>query len=159
MMEKDALLKPLKPKERQFVHYIAYEGLDKLEAYSMAYEQEITEESRSKLQRKAYALFYKPHVQSYYQSIMDEIREKEAHKGAWTKEIATKKLLRLIEKAEEDIYGNPEKGIQPKQLTMSRLNAIILPIKELNTMNGFNQTNLNVEGCLVQIVGEENIPD
>jgi hypothetical protein len=90
---------------------------------------------------------------------MEEIRDRQVKKGEWTKERATEKLVRLIEKAEEDIYGNPEKGLDAKQLTMGRLNAIVLPIKELNTMNGFNQTNVNVDGCVVQITGEDKIPD
>ena len=43
---------------------------------------------------------------------------------------------------------------------MSRLNALILPVKELNLMNGLNQTNVNMNGgCVVQFVGEEDIKD
>ena len=67
--------------------------------------------------------------------------------------------MRLMDRAEEELYGNEEKGIEPKNITMSRLNAVMLPAKELNQMNGFNQINTKIEGTLVQIVGEEDIPD
>ena len=73
---------------------------------------------------------------------------------------ATQKLMRLIEAAEKDLYGDVEEGIAPKQMTMSRINAIVLPAKELNLMNGLNNTNVNLNGgMVVNFVGEDEIPD
>ena len=69
-------------------------------------------------------------------------------------------MLRLVEQAEEEIYGDPDNGVKGNRITMSRLNAIILPVKELNLINGLNQTNVNMNGgCVVQFVGEEDIKD
>jgi len=155
----DPELKPLTEPQRKFIGNMAYEGMDKIEAYSVAFGQELTSYNRQNIREKSNRLFYKPHVNNYYQAVMEEVREKEVKKGVWTKEVSTQKLVRLIEKAEQDIYGDEELGLVAKQLTMSRLNAIVLPVKELNTMNGFNQTNINVDGCIVQIYGEDKIPD
>lgn len=145
--------RPLKPKQRNFVHNIVYSGLSKEEAFAEAHNEVLTEDNRKNLRDRASRLFYQPHVNSYYHACMEEIRDKDVKKGIWTKEVSTDKLLRLIERAEEDIYDNN------KQLTMSRLNAILLPVKELNLMNGLNQNNVNFEGCIVQIRGEDNIPE
>ena len=146
-------LKPLTANQRQFVHLMTYQGLDKIEAYSSAFKIDASEQNLQSIKSKATNLFFKPHVNSYYHAIMEEIREREIKKGVWTKEVATEKLVKLIEHAEGEIYD------EGKQLTMGRLNAIILPAKELNTMNGFNQTNINVEGCVVQITGEAELED
>jgi hypothetical protein len=157
MAEVNPELKPLRPNQRKFIHLMVYQGLDRNEAYAQAYDKVITEENREAIRTAAAKAFYTPHINNYYHALMEEIRDREIKKGVWTKEVATQKLMRLIEKAEQDIYGDEEH--EPKQLTMSRLNAIILSIKELNLMNGFNQTNVNVEGCVVQIYGEEDIPE
>jgi cobalamin biosynthesis Co2+ chelatase CbiK len=157
MAEMNPELKPLRPKQRKFIHLMVYQGLDRNEAYAQAYDKVITEENYESIRTAAAKAFYTPHINNYYHALMEEIRDREIKKGVWTKEVATEKLMRLIERAEQDIYGDEEH--EPKQLTMSRLNAIILPVKELNLMNGFNQTNMNVDGCVVQICGEEDIPE
>lgn len=149
----DPELRPLLPHQREFVHLIVYQGLTKVEAYCQAYNKDPSQTSKDNLSAGASKLFYKPHINNYYNALMEEIRDTEIKKGAWTKEVATDKLLRLIERAESDIYD------EGKQITMSRLQAIMQPVKELNTMNGFNQTNLNIEGQIVQIVGEDEIPE
>lgn len=75
-------------------------------------------------------------------------------KAVWTKEVATEKLMRLIEKAEQDIYEDD------KPITMARLSAILQPAKELNVISGLTQTNLNITSHeVVQFVGEDDIPD
>ena len=157
MAEVSPELKPLRSKQRKFIHLMVYQGLDRNEAYAQAYGKVITEENRESIRTAAAKAFYTPHINNYYHALMEEIRDREIKKGVWTKEVATQKLMKLIEKAEQELYGDEEHA--PKQVTMSRLNAIILPIKELNLMNGFNQTNVNVEGCVVQIYGEEDIPE
>lgn len=153
----DPELKPLRPQQREFIHLIVYQGLSKTEAYAQVHNKTITDENRESVRISAISCFNTPHIKNYYNGLMEEIREREVKKGVWTREVATQKLMRLIEKAEQDIYGDDENA--PKQLTMSRLNAIILPAKELNTMNGFNQTNINVDGCVVQICGEGELKD
>lgn len=142
----DPSLRPLKEKPRRFVDLMISQGLSRQEAYVMVYgdDEEVNSKSNS--------LFNRPNVLQYYYARLDELKEKESSKAVWTREVATKKLVSLIEKAEKEME-------QGKPLTMSRLQAIVLPAKELNLMNGFNQTNLNVEGCVVQIVGEQEIPE
>lgn len=150
-------IKPLRVNQREFIDLMVYQGLDRMEAYAQANNRVITDENYNSIRAAASKSFYTPHIKNYYDALMEEIRDTEVKKGVWTKEVATEKLVRLIEKAEQDIYG--DEFNDPKQLTMSRMNAIILPIKELNLMNGLNQTNINMDGCLVQIHGEEDIPE
>lgn len=157
MAETVPKIKSLRSNQRKFIELIVYQGLDRMEAYVQANNKVMTDANYESIRTAAAKLFYTPHVNSYYHALMEEIRDKEVKKGVWTKEVATEKLIKLIEKAESDIYGDDVNA--PKQLTMSRLNAIILPAKELNLMNGFNQTNVNVDGCLVQICGEDAIPE
>lgn len=154
--------KPLLPRQREFIHLIVYQGLSRDEAYSQSHKVSMTNTPMETLKNRATSLFYKPHVNNYYHALMEEVRDHETKKAVWTKDLATEKLVRLIERAEEDLYGHDSDGNEvgtPKQLTMGRLNAIVLPVKELNQMNGFNQTNISMEGCIVQISGEEDIPD
>lgn len=153
-------LRPLSSKEREFIHQIVYHGLPREEAYASVSEIEFTEENKRKIKSQANSMFFRPHVYNYYQALMEEIRDKDTSKAVWTKEVATTKLMRLIEAAESDLYGDPANGVAPKQITMSRLNAIVLPAKELNLMNGLNNTNVNLNGgMVVNFVGEEEIPD
>lgn len=153
----DMELKPLQPKQREFIELMVYKGLERIEAYCLAYGKNIAESNPETIRTQASKIFYTPHINNYYHALMEEIRDNEVKKGVWTKEVATQKLMNLVEKAESEIYGNTETPGKP--ITMSRLNAIMLPVKELNQMNGFNQTNLNFEGTMVQICGEDDIKD
>ena len=151
--------RPLKDKERIFVHMLVYEGMDKLPAYVQSHNIELTEENMQNTRVKTSKLFYKPNVNRYYHALLEEVREKEIEKGLWTKEVATNRLVKLMDKAEKELYGDLENGDEPKSITMARVNAIVLPAKELNLMHGFNQTNMNIEGGIVQIYGEEELPE
>ena len=160
MAKIDPALRSLNSKEREFVHQIVYQGLPREEAYASVSEMEFTEENKKKIRSQANSMFFRPHVYNYYQALMEEIRDKDTSKAVWTKEVATGKLMRLIEAAEKDLYGDPTEGIAPKQMTMSRINAIVLPAKELNLMNGLNNTNVNLNGgMIVNFVGEDEIPE
>ena len=160
MAKIDPALRSLNSKEREFVHQIVYQGLPREEAYASVSEMEFTEENKKKIRSQANSMFFRPHVYNYYQALMEEIRDKDTSKAVWTKEVATSKLMRLIEAAEKDLYGDPTEGIAPKQMTMSRINAIVLPAKELNLMNGLNNTNVNLNGgMIVNFVGEDEIPE
>lgn len=153
-------LRSLNSKEREFIHQIVYQGLPREEAYASVSEMEFTEDNMKKIRSAANSMFFRPHVYNYYQALMEEIRDKDTSKAIWTKEVATGKLMRLIEAAEKDLYGDPAEGIAPKQMTMSRINAIVLPAKELNLMNGLNNTNVNLNGgMIVNFVGEDEIPE
>lgn len=153
-------LRSLNSKEREFINLIVYQGLPREEAYASVSEIEYTEENKKKIRSAANSMFFRPHVYNYYQALMEEIRDKDTNKAIWTKEVATQKLMRLIEAAESDLYGDPANGISPGKITMSRLNAIVLPVKELNMMNGLNNTNVNLNGgMVVNFVGEDDIPD
>lgn len=153
MANVDPELKTLLPKQRQFIDLIVYQGLKREEAYCEAFKKNIAECNAETLRTAAAKLFYTPHVNNYYHALMEEVRDKETKKAVWTKEVATEKLMNLIERAEQDIYN------ENKPITMSRLTAIMQPVKELNLMNGFNQTNVSLDGQIVQICGEEDIPD
>lgn len=143
----------LKDYQREFVHNIVNQGMSREDSYCLVMgitrsrqnEKEIVEKSRKEL--------LKPNVNAYYIGLLEEVREKEQGKAMWTRELATEKLIRLAERAEQEIYDNGEK------ITMSRMNAILQPIKELNLMNGYNQINNKVEGTLVQIFGEDDLLD
>lgn len=159
-MARDPNLRPLLPRQREFVHLIVYNGLTREEAYAQVTGEALTDDNRTKISNAAQKMFFLPHVYSYYNALMEDVRDKAVGKALWTKEIAEKKLLKLVEQAEQEIYGDPETGAPGARITMSRLNAIILPVKELNLMNGLNQTNVNMNGgCIVQFVGEDEIPD
>ena len=160
MAKVDPELRSLSSKEREFIHQIVYQGLPREEAYASVSEIEFTEDNMKKLRSRADSMFFRPHVYNYYQALMEDVRDKSISKAAWTKDIAESKLIKLIEAAEKDLYGDPANGVSPKQITMSRVNAIILPAKELNLMNGLNSTNVNLNGgMIVNFVGEEDIPD
>lgn len=160
MAKVDPALRSLRSKEREFIHQIVYQGLPREEAYATVSEMEYTEENKKKIRSQANSMFFRPHVYNYYQALMEEIRDKDTGKAVWTKEVATQKLMRLIEAAEKDLYGDPEQGVAPKQMTMSRINAVVLPAKELNLMHGLNSTNVNLNGgMVVNFVGEDEIPD
>lgn len=153
-------LRPLSSKEREFIHLIVHQGLPREEAYASVSEIEFTEDNMKKLRSQANSMFFRPHVYNYYNALMEEVRDKATDKAVWTKSVAEQKLIKLIEAAEKDLYGDPANGVSPKQITMSRINAIILPAKELNLMNGLNNTNVNLNGgMVVNFVGEDDIPD
>lgn len=160
MAKVDPELRSLSSKEREFIYQIVYQGLTREEAYASVSEMEFTEDNKKKIRSQANSMFFRPHVYNYYQALMEEIRDKNTNKAVWTKEVAEQKLIKLIEAAEKDLYGDPNSGDLPKQMTMSRINAIILPAKELNLMNGLNSTNVNLNGgMVVNFVGEDDIPD
>lgn len=153
-------LRALRPKEKEFIHQIVYNGLSRAEAYALVSERKLTDETKASINSSATAMFFRPCVYAYYEDLMQEIREKDKDKAIWTREIATTKLMRLIDAAEKDLYGCPEEGLAPKQMTMSRINAVVLPVKELNLMNGYNNTNVNMGGgVVVKFEGEDEIPD
>ena len=103
MADVDLELKPLLPKQRQFIDLIVYQGLDRVEAYCDAYGKNIAESNSETLRVAASKLFYTPHINNYYHALMEEIRDNEVKKAVWTKEVATEKLVKLIEKAEGEI--------------------------------------------------------
>ena len=144
---------PLRPRQRQFVHNMVYEGMDKAQAYAYAYNRDYNEDTKTALASAASSTLKLPQVKKYYEALMDELMEVQREKAKWTKEKAVEKLTHLVEKIEEDIYDNK------LPITMARLQGIIMAAKELNSMHGYNQTNVKVEGCIVQITGEEKLED
>ena len=145
-------IKTLKPIEREFLELVTYRGMSTEEAYSEVMELELTEENRLNFKKKGQNILRRPHVRERYDAIMEEIRDNQVKKAAWTKELAEEKLMKLIEKVEEELY---ERG---QNATMSRVNGIILPVKELNAMNGFNETNINIAGNVgIKFEGEDEL--
>ena len=148
----------IRPKQRKFIELIVFSGFTKEEAFASVSGLAVTDDNMSDIKKKAEALFYRPALNKYYHALMEEVRDTANKKAAWTKEVAETKLMRLIERAEEEIYGNGSTA--GGRITMSRLNAILLAAKELNTMNGLNTTsNLNIDGQVVQIIGEDSLED
>lgn len=145
--------RPLKDYQREFVHNIVNQGMDKVDSYCLVMGINKCRQNIREVTDKAKKELLKPNVNAYYIGLLNEVREKEQGKAIWTRELATEKLIKLAEKAEQEIYENGEK------ITMSRMNAILQPIKELNLMNGYNQINNKVEGTLVQIFGEDDLLD
>lgn len=143
----------IKDSQRIFVHMMVYQGYDRRVAYAQSHDIELNSKNEKEIMQKATSLFNRPNINKYYHALVQEISEKEEEKGLWTREIATRKLMRLIDKAEKDIYDSN------KTLSMARLNAIVLPAKELNLMNGFNMSNHNIEGAVVHISGENELQE
>ena len=151
--EKSRVDRPLTENQRIFVLNMVYDRMDKIDAYANAFGIDLRQADRNTLASRASRLFYQDNVQKYYTALSDEVAATQQEKGLWTREMATKKLLKLMEKVERDIY----EGDAP--VTMARLQAVILSAKELNSMHGYNQTNVKVEGCVVQISGEDKLED
>ena len=145
--------RPLKDYQREFVHNIVNQGMSREDSYCLVMDIKRCRQNEREITQKATRELLKPNVNAYYIGLLEEVREKEQGKALWTRELATEKLLRLAERAEQEIYQNGEK------ITMSRMNAILQPVKELNLMNGYNQINNKVEGTLVQIFGEDDLLD
>lgn len=153
-MEDSKIVKRLTSVEREVVDNIVNNGMEWEEAYAMANGQMsmLNEETKASFKKKCNALIQRPHVFAYYQAIQKEVLDAQVSKSVWTKELAEKKLLGLIDRIEGEL-DNGEK------LTMTRVQGFIQCIKELNTMNGLNEINQNINnGVMIQIVGEENIP-
>lgn len=147
-------IRPLKPEERRFVHNMVYDGMNRLEAYLDAFSCDMSENSENKILRKADNVLKREPVMAYYEALMEEVRDRELNKAVWTKDVATQKLMKLVERAEAELEQ------EGKSLTVSRVNAIMQPIKELNLMHGLNTTNLNFNGVVpVQFSGEDDIPE
>ena len=99
-MARDPNLRPLLPRQREFIHLIVYNGLTREEAYAQVNGETLDDESRTRISRAARSMFFLPHVYSYYNALMEEARDKATGKALWTKEVAEKKLMRLVEQAE-----------------------------------------------------------
>lgn len=140
-------------RERLFAEGIALNGLNRVEAYSVAFDEAIGDDTqKNKLANRAERLFYKPHVHRYYEELMERVREAETSRAVWTKEIATEKLMFVIDKALEEL--------KTERITMARLTAVTAPIKELNSMNGLNApTKLDMEGGMVFNIIEDQLPE
>lgn len=147
--------RPLTKRERVFVEGIALNGLDRAESYSVAFDEAIPEDAKlyEKFLNKATRLFYKPHIRCAYDALMGQVRDAEVKQAVWNKEVATEKLMKLVEQAETEIAG--------ERITMSRLTAITTSIKELNAMHGLNApTKMEMEGTgMVLNIIEDRLPE
>ena len=147
-------IKTLIPTEREFLELVTYGGLLTDEAYAQVMGKELTDENRLEYRRRGQNILRRKHVRERYDAIMEEIREKKVEKAAWTREIAERTLMDLIKRVEEELYA------EGKQVTMSRVNGIVQPVKELNLMNGYNESNIRFAGEVgIKFEGENEIPD
>lgn len=146
--------KPITARQREFINLIVYNRLDREMAYCQSHGVRPSAFEEGRLQRKSYSEFRKPQVQEYYMACMEEIRDAEVQKGVWTKQLATDKLMRLVEHAEETLYDADAK------LNAAILNAILLPIKELNQLEGLLVQKMDINAdSQITFVGEDSMLD
>jgi len=114
-----------------------------------------------RVDREASVLLSKPMVSQRY----NQLFAKHEKKALWTRERATNELLDLVRLVKEeqtkktvktvDEQGN-EYEIVPIDITEA-VKAIMQPIKELNSMGGFNKQNINMEADISVSTVEEHI--
>lgn len=150
---------PLQPKERLFVEFYVLYGDDKGLAYAKAFDGEdhYNEDTKASYNQKARERLKKPHIEEYRKELEREHIEDMRQRGIWTKTDSIRSLTKLVEAAERELFG--DETIEPKQMTMGRVQGLMLPIKELNTMHGYNQSNHKIDIAPVQFTGVDKIPD
>lgn len=144
----------LTARQMEFIDKIVFHGMSREDAYCITHGVNPSDFKEGKLEQRAYSVFSKPLVYDYYNQQMQMVRDAEVQKGVWTKERATEKLTRLVEHAEELLYEHNGK------LTVATMNAILLPIKELNSISGLlvQKIDLNADSQIT-FVGEEQMLD
>ena len=172
--------------ERQevFVQALA-RGSTQRQAYLEAYPSRIDWKMTS-VDTVSSELFSNPKIRSRYDELLVDIREEEREKTMWTREQSIKSLKFIIEVNRKDIerindaYEEELEFLQqmtidkpedvPKHIELmlkrrksrvaSQVNnkGIIDAVAELNKMQGFNETTLNLNGA-VMFTGEDELED
>lgn len=126
------------------------EGMSAREAIKVAYDKDYDEQNASKYFMK---ILDNPMLRSYYEANVAELRERGEEKSLWTRTQAVLTLRKLIDKTEHELYDDE------KPLTMTRVNAIISAVKELNMMSGFITEKHQVMSAVVMFNGDDHMQD
>jgi len=118
-------------KERNFCDNIALKGMTQYEAYCRAYNA--TKMKRETIDRKAHDTVYKDKIRTRIEELRKTLQEKAIQKATWTMEESTQKLLGLVQEVENDEYIN--------RSVTTKVDTLMKPLKELNSMYGYNKVN------------------
>lgn len=117
--------KTLTANQAKFVKLVVEKGYSYVKAYVEAYNSEETDKVR--LKNSAQRVVAKAHVR---EAIERQKAQVNMGVAVWNKEKAVSKLMKLLNKAEEDL--------EIKGLTKVNTDTVINTIKELNAMVGLN---------------------
>lgn len=136
---------------KQAIDLFLKEGMSTREAIRIAFGVDAAEEDRA----TSYFMniLKEPNLRSYYEAVVAELNEAGEERSLWNRTLAETTLLKLINKAEEEMY---EEG---KPLTMTRVTAIVTAVKELNMLEGLITQKHEVKQAVVHFYGEENMLD
>jgi len=126
------------------------EGMSARESIRVAFDKELDENNASKYFMK---MLDDGMLRAYYEANVEELRERGEEKSLWTRSLAVNTLTKLISKAEEELYD------EEKPLNMTRVQAIISAVKELNMMSGFITEKHQVMQAVVHFDGDDRILD
>ncbi len=141
-------------KEQDFIDKIIFDGMNSPEEQIAAYrssfnlKDDVTDES---VQKRIQSLLNSDRGKEYYNDIRTSLQKDREDKALWNIEQAAQVLKEHLDFA--------IKNRNETKLTKTNSDAIISTAKELNSMFGINEKNINVSGEVVQIYGEEDIQD
>ena len=124
------------------------EGMSAREAIRIAFDEDFDETNASKYFLR---MLDDTMLRAYYESNVEELRERGEEKNLWTRELAVNTLTKLISKAEAELYD------EEKPLNMTRVTAIISAVKELNMMSGFITEKHQVMQAVVNFSGDDRM--
>ena len=130
--------------DKEFIDDIAINGLSKVEAFEKYFAEKCVD--GADIEKLAERKFNQKHNAEYYKAIMEEVHHQELKMSEWTRDMATKDLIEVKEALKKDIM----KGGNRKQAVLM---AYLQSIKELNLMNGYNETNVNVNMPPMTFIG------
>lgn len=135
-----SMLLPIK--DRLMVDYVLLNCMSWSDAFCRAYGKPIAADSATerKYHKRAEVRMSVPVVKEYYDEMRGKIMDYEKEQATWSREVATEKLRKLIEKAEDELYT------QEQKITMARLHAVVDSSKELNELWGLKEQNINING-------------
>ena len=147
------MIKHLDVIDRNFVDNFLLENMSLAEALCAAEGKELTDNNKNYYTKRAYDRLDIPVVNEYYLEMRCKMAGLEAERMIWNRDIATEKLTHLIDKAEAELYEDGSK------ITMSRMNAVVLPVKELNELWGLKEQNINLNTEAQVIFKDEELLD
>lgn len=107
---------------------------------------------RDSVDQAAYQLFRLEHIQMKFKEMQKRIEDKIVKKSVWTTEMAIEKLTNLAKQAETEIQ-------ESNKINMTRVQAILGAVKELNSMHGYNEKNITATNKVVIVGSEEDLED
>lgn len=151
--------KPHKPRaltqsQEKYVQELS-KGTPRFEAFQIAYPTSLNWK-RDSVDQAAYQELNKPHVRARYDELKKKVDSRVetiiVRKRVWTTEMAIEKLTNLAEQAEKEIK-------ESEKVNMTRVQAILGAVKELNSMHGYNEKNITATNKVVIVGSEEDLED